>query len=174
MTMLKTGWVIVGSLPSADGTTRTKGDGALLVLDSNGNFVTAWTGTNINGPWGNIASVDNGDTATLFVSMAGFDVPGPQVHDPATGYSVTVKKAIVLRLDLSIADGKPPVITSQTVVGNGFSERASKDSFLVGPTGLALGPDNTLYVSDGVENQIVAIPDATTRTSERRRARAAL
>jgi hypothetical protein len=36
MTMLKTGWVIVGSLPSADGTTRTKGDGALLVLDSNG------------------------------------------------------------------------------------------------------------------------------------------
>jgi hypothetical protein len=57
------------------------------------------------------------------------------------------------------------VITSQTVVGNGFSERASKDSFLVGPTGLALGPDNTLYVSDGVENQIVAIPDATTRAS---------
>ena len=36
---------------------------------------------NINGPWGNMATVDNGATATLFVSMAGFDVPGPQVHD---------------------------------------------------------------------------------------------
>ena len=44
----------------------------------------------INGPWGNMAVVDNGTTATLFVSMAGFDVPGPQVRDPATGYPVTV------------------------------------------------------------------------------------
>jgi sugar lactone lactonase YvrE len=37
--------------------------------------------------------------------------------------------------------------------------------FLIGPTGLALGSDNTLYVSDALGNQIVAIPDATTRTS---------
>ena len=36
--------------------------------------------------------------------------------------------------------------------------------FLIGPTGLALGPDNTLYVSDALKNQIVAIPNATTRT----------
>jgi DNA-binding beta-propeller fold protein YncE len=35
---------------------------------------------------------------------------------------------------------------------------------LVGPTGLALGPNDTLYVSDALGNQIVAIPDATTRT----------
>jgi hypothetical protein len=163
MTMLQSGWVIVGSTPSTDGTTRTKGDGALLVLDANGQFVASWIGTNINGPWGNIASIDNGTTATLFVSMAGFDVPSPWVRDPKTGYPVTVKKATVLRIELSIPAGKPPVITSQTVIGNGFGQRASKDSFLVGPTGLALGPDNTLYVSDGVGNQIVAIPDAATR-----------
>ena len=37
MTMLKSGWVIVGSLPSQDGTTATKGDGCLLVLDPQGN-----------------------------------------------------------------------------------------------------------------------------------------
>jgi hypothetical protein len=165
MMMLKSGWVIVGSTPSTDGTTRTKGDGAMLVLDSNGQFVAAWTGTNINGPWGNIAGIDNGTTATLFVSMAGFDVPGPWVRDPKTGYPVTVNKATVLRIELSIPEGKPPVITSQTVIGHGFSERANKDAFLVGPTGLALGPDNTLYVSDGVRNQIAAIPDAITRTT---------
>ena len=163
MTMLKSGWLIVGSMPSTDGTTRTKGDGSLLVLDANGQFVATWTGTNINGPWGNIASIDNGATATLFVSMAGFDVPGPAVRDPKTGYPVTVNKATVLRIELSVPEGKPPVITSQTVIGSGFSERANKDAFLVGPTGLALGPDNTLYVSDGVENRIVAIPDAVTR-----------
>jgi len=164
MTMLKSGWVIVGSTPSTDGTTRTKGDGGLIVLDSNGQLVTVWTGTNINGPWGNIALIDNGDKATLFISMSGFDVPGPQVRDPQTGYPVTVKKATVLRLELSIPEGKPPVIVGQTVIASGLSERANKDAFMVGPTGLALAADGTLYVSDGVENQIIAISDAATRT----------
>jgi hypothetical protein len=164
MAMLKAGWVIVGSTPSTDGTTRTKGDGGLIVLDSNGELVTVWTGTNINGPWGNIAISDQGDKATLFVSMAGFDVPGPQVRDPQTGYTVLIKKATVLRLQLSIPEGKPPVIVNQTIVASGLSQRANKDAFLVGPTGLALAADGTLYVSDGAENQIIAIPDALTRT----------
>src|ERR1700761_1629833 len=44
MTMLKSGWVIVGSTPSNDGTTTTKGDGCLLVFDANGKFTTAWSG----------------------------------------------------------------------------------------------------------------------------------
>jgi len=165
MVMLKSGWVIVGSLPSTDGTTRTKGNGGLIVLNSNGDLVTVWTGPNINGPWGNVAAIDNGTTATLFVSMAGFDVPGPEVRDPSSGFPITVRKAIVLRLDLSILPGQPPVITSQTVIANGFGQRADKDAFLIGPTGLALSPDNaTLYVSDAMGNQIVAIPDATTRS----------
>ena len=164
MTALKSGWVIVGSTPSTDGTTRTKGNGCLLVLNANGQLNTVWAGPTINGPWGNMATVDNGSTATLFISMAGFDVPGPDVHD-ATGSSVIVNKATVLRLQLSIPPGQPPAITNQTVVANGFGQRADKDVFLIGPTGLALGSDNTLYVSDALGNQIVAIPDATTRTS---------
>jgi hypothetical protein len=163
MTMLKRGYVIVGSTPSTDGTTRTKGAGALLVLDSNGKLVATWSGPNINGPWGNIATIDRGNTATIFVSMAGFDVPGPDVHDPNTGFSITLRKATVLRLDLYIPDGKPPVIDSQTVVADGLSQRSDKDSFLVGPTGLALGPDDTLYASDAVANQIIEIPDASKR-----------
>jgi hypothetical protein len=165
MTMLTSGWVIVGSTPSNDGTTRTKGNGCLLVLDDNGQLVDTWSGPDINGPWGNMAVADNGSTATLFVSMAGFDVPGPQVRDPATGYPVTVAKATVLRIDLAIPQGKPPVIKSKTVVANGFGQRADRDAFLIGPTGLALGPDGTLYVSDALGNRIVAIPDAMTRTT---------
>ena len=78
MTMLKSGWVIVGSTPSTDGTTRTKGDGCLLVLDANGQLVATWAGPNINGPGAIWPSIDNGTNATLFVSMAGFDVPGPR------------------------------------------------------------------------------------------------
>jgi DNA-binding beta-propeller fold protein YncE len=164
MTMLKSGWVIVGSTPSTDGTTRTKGPGCLLVFDANGQLATVWTGPNINGPWGNMAVVDRGSTATLFVSMAGFDIPAPDVHDPATGLPVTVNKATVLRIDLSIPGSGPPAVTGQTVVASGIAARADRDVFMIGPTGLALAPHgSTLYVSDAVGNQIIAIPNATTR-----------
>jgi hypothetical protein len=40
MTMLKSGWVIVGSLPSQDGTTKTKGQGCLIVLDAQARLTT--------------------------------------------------------------------------------------------------------------------------------------
>jgi DNA-binding beta-propeller fold protein YncE len=165
MTMLKTGWVIAGSLPSKDGTTRTRGDGCLLVLDSSGKLVDTWTGPDINGPWGNMAVIDNGTTVTLFVSMAGFDLPGPQVRDPASGNPIVLHKATVLRIELTIPPGKPPAIQSKTVIGSGFSARADRGSFLLGPTGLAIAPDNTLYVSDALDNRIDAISDATTRTT---------
>jgi hypothetical protein len=165
MTMLRSGWIIVGSTPSTDGTTATKGDGCLIVLDPDGKKVAAWSGPTINDPWGNMAVVDRGATATLFISMAGFGLPAPDVLDPKTGFPLVVHEATVLRLELDIPDGQPPVLVSQTVVANGFSQRADRDNFLLGPTGLALGPDGTLYVTDGLDNLIVAIPDALTRTS---------
>jgi hypothetical protein len=163
MAMLSSGWVIVGSTPSADGTTATKGPGCLLVFDTNGKLTTVWSGGQINDPWGNMAVVDNGDKATLFVSMAGYDLPGPDKRDPATGESVVVRKANILRLQLSIPPGSPPKVTGRTVIASGFGEQALKDVFLIGPTGLAL-LGSTLYASDAVDNRIVAIPDATTRS----------
>jgi hypothetical protein len=162
MTMLSSGWVVVGSTPSRDGTTGTKGPGCLLVFDSNGQLATVWSGTHVNDPWGNMAVVDGGTKATLFVSMSGYDVPGPDKIDAATGLPVVVDKATVLRIQLSIAPGAPPKVTSQTVVASGFSQRADKDVFLIGPTGLAL-IGSTLYVSDAIQNRIVAIPDALSR-----------
>ena len=163
MTMLSSGWIVVGSTPSRDGTTATKGNGCLMVLDPNGKLVAVWSGPTIDDPWGNMAVIDHGATATLFVSMAGFDVPGPRVLDPHTGFSVIVRKATVLRLNLSIPSGKPPVLLDQTVIGNGFAQRADPDNFLLGPTGLALAADDTLYVTDGLDNVITAIPNASTR-----------
>ncbi len=96
--------------------------------------------------------------------MAGFDIPGPEVRDPATGYPVTMQKATVVRLTLAIPDGKPPAITDETVIASGFGARADKGVFMIGPTGLALAADGTLYASDALANRIVAIPNATTRS----------
>jgi hypothetical protein len=157
MTMLKSGWVIVGSAPSADGTTGTKGPGCLIVLDSNGKVASVIANENINMPWGNMATVDNGDTATIFVSNAGFGIGSPD-GDPRV-----VSQQTVLRLNLAIKDGQPPSVASQTVVGSGFGGQPNKDVFLIGPTGLALAPDGTLFVSDATGNRITAIWDALTR-----------
>jgi len=157
MTMLKTGWVIVGSAPSTDGTTKTLGPGCLIVLDSSGKVAGTISGPKIDDPWGNMAVIDDGDRATLFVSNAGFGVGAP-------GQAVQ-HKATVLRLGLSIAAGKPPAVTSETVVADGFGAQADAGAFLIGPTGLALGKDGGLYVSDAIGNRIVAIPQVVTRTT---------
>jgi DNA-binding beta-propeller fold protein YncE len=165
MTMLETGWVIVGSTPSTDGTTNTMGAGCLLVLSPEGELVSTWTGPKISDPWGNMAVIDQGTRATLFVSMSGFGVPGPTDIDPKTGYPKVVHKATVLRIELSIPKGKAPVITHETVIANGFGQRADRSAFLIGPTGLVLGSDGTLYASDALGNRIAAIANAATRTA---------
>jgi hypothetical protein len=160
MTMLKSGWVIVGSAPSTDGTTNTRGNGCLIVLDDQGHVAGTIAGPNINMPWGNMASQDNGDTATLFLSNAGFGVGSPDGQPPV------VREATVLRLQLAIPAGQAPHVTSETVIARGFGAQADKGAFLIGPTGLALDPKGTLYVSDAIGNRIVAIDDAVTRTDD--------
>lgn len=158
MTMLKSGWVIVGSLPSQDGTTKTKGQGCLVVLDSQGKVANVITSPNINGPWGNMAVIDNGSTATLFLSNTGFDVGSPDGNSPV------LNKATVLRIELKIPQGKSPSVSKETVIASGYGEQADKGVFVIGPTGLVLGKDGTLYVSDAIGNRIAAIPNAVKRT----------
>jgi hypothetical protein len=158
MIMLKSGWVIVGSAPSTDGTSKTLGQGCLIVLDSSGKVTGTITGPEINDPWGNMAVIDNGDTAKIFVSNVGFDIG-------TSGASTVRDKATVLRLDLSIPAGKPPVVTEKTVIADGLSSQADPGVFLIGPTGLALGRAGQLYVSDAINNRVISIPDAATRSN---------
>ncbi len=158
MTMLKSGWVIVGSAPSTDGTSKTLGQGCLIVLNSSGKLAGTINDPQINDPWGNMAVIDHGGTAKLFVSNVGFDIG----HSGAT---TVHNKATVLRLDLTIPPGKPPVVTSKTVIADGLSSQADPSVFLIGPTGLVLGSAGQLYVSDAINNRVVSIPDAASRTS---------
>jgi hypothetical protein len=157
MVMLKSGWVIVGSAPSTDGTTKTLGPGCLIVLNSSGKVAGTIAGSDINDPWGNMALVDNGSTASVFLSNVGFDIG-------TSGATTVHNKATVLRLDLTIPAGAPPVVSKKTVIADGLSSQADPSVFLIGPTGLALAPDGTLYVSDAINNRVVAISDAANRS----------
>jgi hypothetical protein len=158
MTMLKSGWVIVGSAPSTDGTSKTLGQGCLIVLDSAGKLAGTITDPLINDPWGNMAVIDHGRTAKLFVSNVGFDIGN-------SGATTVHNKATVLRLDLSIPAGKPPVVTQKTVIADGLASQADPGVFLIGPTGLVLGSAGQLYVSDAINNRVVSIADAASRAS---------
>jgi DNA-binding beta-propeller fold protein YncE len=153
MAVLKSGYVIVGSQPSTDGTFKTAGPGCLIVFDANGKFVTAFSGGHIDGPWGNMAIVDHGKSATLFISQIG---AGKVPSGTQAG-----KLASVIRVSLVIGK-EGPKVKNETVIGDGFAERADKDVFVIGPTGLVLEGD-TLYVSDALANAVEAIPHALTR-----------
>ena len=48
---LRSGFVIVGSLPTKDGTAATPQAGCLIIMNSSGTPVATLSGNRINGPW---------------------------------------------------------------------------------------------------------------------------
>ena len=163
--VLRAGWVIVGSLPTTDGTSATAQAGCLLVLDPSGNVVETIYGTLINGPW-DMAVLDHstlsgGGTASLFVT----NVLNGTV---AAGGSV-VNQGTVVRVDLTLSKSAPPFVEAMTVIGSGFAERTDPAALVIGPTGVGLSADGfSLYVADSLNNRVAAIAYPITRqTSDR-------
>jgi hypothetical protein len=149
------GWVIVGSLPTKNGTSASMQAGCLLVLDSSGNLVETISGDPINGPW-DMTALDQGNVATLFVTnvLNGTVAASPNVVNGGT----------VVRIRLSTT-GSVPTILSEKVIGTGFAERTDPAALVVGPTGLGLAGDGTLYIADSVNSQVAKIAAATTITT---------
>jgi sugar lactone lactonase YvrE len=59
-------------------------------------------------------------------------------------------------------------VTSNKVIARGFGERTDPAALVVGPTGVGLGQNGTLYVADSNANRIAAVPSALTRTRKLR------
>ena len=152
LVVLKRGWVIVGSLPTKDGTSATMKAGCLIVLNSQGEVVETFSGDGINGPW-DMTVLDRDNKASLFVTnvLNGTVAASPNV----------VNKGTVLRIELQVPEqgDRNPKILSTTTIGSGFSERTDPSALVVGPTGVGLASDGTLYVADTVNSRISAIPD---------------
>jgi hypothetical protein len=156
LNVLPGGYVVVGSLPTSDGTSATAQAGCLIVLDSTGKPVSTISGPMIQGPWDSTV-VSKGSTSTLFVSMA-------LVGGAAAGKH-TVDNSTVVRIGLSSSRGHAPTVTGETVIANKIPRRDDPAALVIGPTGLALGSGGQLYVADTLDNRIAAIPDAMTRTT---------
>ena len=154
LAVTQTGYVIVGSLPTSDGTSGTAQAGCLLVLNSEGQVVETIAGGPINGPW-DMTAVEHGRFVTLFVTNV--------LNDTVNQSPATVDEGTVVRLTLLAVPGITPRVLSERVIANGFPERTDSMALVIGPTGLALGNHGTLYVADSLDNSIAAIRDPFSR-----------
>lgn len=173
LAVLRSGWVIVGSLPTADGTAATSQAGCLIVLDSSGIPVETFFGSLINGPW-DMTSLDSADQAWLFVTNV--------LNGTVAADGSIVHQGTVVRINLGVTETAMPWIESMTVIGSGFAERSDPAALVIGPTGVGLSPTNcsdsdqddcrtlwgsegepVLYVADTLNNRITVIPRAITR-----------
>lgn len=165
LSVLRNGWVIVGSLPTTDGSSATAQAGCLLVLNNQGNVVETFSGTRfgarINGPW-DMTALDLGDFAELFVTNV--------LNGTVAANGGVVNKGTVVRIVLAVPDkadghhdGRVPRELLRTVIGSGFGERTDPAALVIGPTGLGLASNGTLYVADTLPNRIAAIPNAVFR-----------
>jgi hypothetical protein len=154
--VLPGGYVIVGSLPSTNGKSATAQYGCLIVLDSDGHVVETIANANIQGPWDSTA-VSEGSKTTLFVSNALNGGAAKGIH--------TIDNSTVLRIVLESGAGQAPKVLGEQVIAKGIPWVDSATALVIGPTGVGLASDGTLYVADTLVNRITAIPQALTRTT---------
>ncbi|MEA3120295.1 MAG: hypothetical protein QOI13_3565 [Paraburkholderia sp.] len=136
--VLRAGFVLVGSVPTMDGTSATIQPGSLLVINRSGSKIAEWTPTmaKINGPW-DLTIFDQGNHAKVFVS--------------------NVLDGTVTRLDVSVDDGGVH-LNHATKIASGYTFRSDPAALVVGPTGLVYDPQrDVLYVASTADNAIFAV-----------------
>jgi len=144
LAVLKKGFVLVGSVPSKDGTIATSGPGSLLVIDAKGNLLSMITDLTINGPW-DMTVDDRGGDVAAFVS--------------------NVFAGTVVRLDLHI-DSHGLTVMKKTVIASGYQHRGDSAAFAVGPTGLVYEHEHdTLFVASTEDDAVYAVQNAEKATT---------
>lgn len=149
---LRRGLVIVGAVPSTDGSGVCNGAevnvgaGQLLVIDRFGNLRQVLTSpVLLDGPW-DLTIVDEGETAQIFVANA--------------------LSGAVTRLDVRVfSDGV--AVEDAKQIASGYTHACAGAAFIAGPTGLAVNLErDVLYVSSTADNIIYEVPDALRRRQD--------
>lgn len=144
LAVLSKGFVIVGNVPTTDGTTATVQQGSLLILDKNGQLLTTLQDpTLLDGPW-DMTAVTRNQQVWLFVS--------------------NVLSGTVTRLDMRIQQqgrGSSTLnLVNMTQIASGYVHRTDPAALVIGPTGLVYDSRrDVLYVASTGDNAIFSIPD---------------
>jgi hypothetical protein len=151
---LSSGFVVVGSLPTTDGTSATAKDGCLIVLDSTGQPVATVSDNGIKGPW-DMTALDMGTSAILFVTNV--------LNGTLDASGSVVPKGSILRFVLSTPKVGIPSASNFATIASAFDERTDPNALVIGPTGLGLSASGVLYVADTLNDRIAAITEAASR-----------
>ena len=142
---LQYGFIVVGNLPTADGTAATAQAGSLLVINNQGKLIQTITSPEINGSW-DMALVDLGDRAVAFISNA---------------ISGTVS-----RLDFTVNPAGLSLQSAKTIA-SGYLHRPDPAALFVAPTGLVYDHRrDVLYVASTDDNAVFAVRDAIDRRQD--------
>jgi hypothetical protein len=142
--VLRGGFVIVGNVPTTDGSFATIGQGSLQVIDRNGKWLQTWTDpVFLDGPW-DLALDDDGPFSHIFVS--------------------NVLNGTVVRLDVSVS-AKGVSLLKKTTIATGYTHVPNAAALVLGPTGLAFDEaSGALYVASTADNAIYKIRQASSST----------
>jgi hypothetical protein len=154
LSVLTGGFVVVGSLPVTNAGKGTPEAGCLIVLNSAGVPVETWAGGHINGPW-DMTAVQFHNFAELFVTNV--------LNGTVAGGGNVVNQGTVVRILVSLPPGRNPVRVRSRVIATGFAEELNQAALVVGPTGVALAPNDVLYVADTVNSRIATVRAAGVR-----------
>jgi DNA-binding beta-propeller fold protein YncE len=143
--VLRGGFVVVGNVPTTDGTVATIGAGALQVINRYGKVIGTWTDpVLLDGPW-DLTIDDHGTSAAIFVS--------------------NVLNGTVVRLDVAVSSSTV-TLEKKTPIASGYAHMPNSAALVLGPTGLAFDAgSDTLYVASTADNAIFAVSDALHRSS---------
>ncbi len=143
--VLRAGFVLVGNVPTTDGTIATIGAGTLQVINRHGKVVNTWSDpVFLDGPW-DLTIDDHGSEAHIFVS--------------------NVLNGTVARLDVAVTPNGLS-LQQKTLIANHYSHVPNAAALILGPTGLAFdAATDTLYVASTNDNAIYAVSNALHKSS---------
>ena len=83
-------------------------------------------------------------------------------------YAINVETYCFTRIDLSDPRGAAkPIVLDEVQIASGFTTEPNGSALVLGPTGLAFdAKTGTLFVASTADNEIFAIPNAGTRTTD--------
>lgn len=147
LAVLKSGFVLVGNLPTSNGSAITS-TGSLLVITPQGGLLSELKdSTLLDGPWDMTVIIDNGSQVTAFVS--------------------NVLSGTVARIDIHIAATGATLLSSSHIIASGYAHRPDPAALVVGPTGLAYDANrDILYVASTNDNAVFAVSHAAARARD--------
>ena len=141
--------IIVGNLPTSDGTMATVQPGSLFLISDKGQEIAELKDGNlIDGPWG-LTIYEKDDKAHIFFS--------------------NVLNGTISRLDLRWTAAQHAYTLERLIrISSGYTHRLDQAALVLGPSGLAYdSSDDTLFIANSADNTIYAVTQAGATNSDR-------